>query len=45
MTTPEPLEFPRAEPDYEAADSLADWAVEHAEALEALDAIAREQGR
>ncbi len=37
MTTPE-LEPPVAEPDYEAADELAEWAVEHAAELAALDA-------
>ncbi len=41
----EPLEPGAVEPDYEAADEMAEWACEHAEALEALDAIAREQGR
>ncbi len=41
MTTPEPLEPGVVEPDYEAADSMMEWAVEHAEALAALDAMAR----
>lgn len=33
----EPLEPPRAEPDFEAQDELSDWAVEHAEMLAGLD--------
>ncbi len=37
MTTPEPLEPAPVEPDYEAADELAEWAVAHAEELKALD--------
>lgn len=36
MTTPD-LEPPVAEPDFEAADDMAEWAVEHAEELAALD--------
>jgi hypothetical protein len=34
----EPLDTPRAEPDFEAADELAEWAVENAAALAKLDA-------
>jgi len=37
MTTPEPLLPARAEPDFEAADEMAEWAVEHAAELAALD--------
>ncbi len=37
MTT-DTLDPPRAEPDYEAADEMAEWAVEHAAALAQLAA-------
>jgi len=43
MTSPEPLEPGPVEPDYEAMDEISEWAVEHAEALAALDVMAREK--
>jgi hypothetical protein len=44
MTTPEPLELPVAQPDYEAQDEMSEWAVEHAEELAALDDAAHLKG-
>lgn len=37
----EVLELPRAEPDFEAMDDMAEWAVENAAALAALDGVVR----
>jgi len=37
MNHPEVMEAPRAEPDFEAQDEMAEWAVENAERLMAAD--------
>ena len=37
MNESELLEAPRAEPDFEAADELAEFAIEYADQLKALD--------
>lgn len=37
MTTPESLEPGPIEPDYEAADEMAEWGIEHADELADLD--------